>query len=421
MPREIVTLQIGNASNNVGAELWNQLDIEQTNNNTFIDYNTYYTFNKKTNIPSPRVLIIDYRNTFGYLLNEDETNLNLSNKNNDSSIEIVNREIDNSFWSNNLKAKVKFNSKSLIPLTDYWFYSTNNQDNQFDIYSIGQQIYKKMSNQIENSLHYLLESCDSLQSFRCLYDINNSFSGLFTSIQDYLHDECPKNPVWSFGIGDNNKSSLLNLSLSVIQSINENQMPTITCLNELDKYKLSLSIQHSLLSSTLTLDLLADRLCPMKKNFLNLFSHIPLNLNHKTLFNYLELNDVFQLKQPISCHYFIRGIEQKQLYNQQIYNFNISTSSELISSYLREQYGTKMFLSTNSWIEKYDDMSFITGLFNDDEYSLKFFDYLLTNMKKINYKTLSKRWQENDFDEQMFEQLINNLNSLHEQYQLNTI
>ncbi|CAF3409763.1 unnamed protein product [Rotaria sp. Silwood1] len=421
MPREIVTLQIGNASNNVGAELWNQLDIEQTNNNTFIDYNTYYTFNKKTNIPSPRVLIIDYRNTFGYLLNEDETNLNLSNKNNDSSIEIVNREIDNSFWSNNLKAKVKFNSKSLIPLTDYWFYSTNNQDNQFDIYSIGQQIYKKMSNQIENSLHYLLESCDSLQSFRCLYDINNSFSGLFTSIQDYLHDECPKNPVWSFGIGDNNKSSLLNLSLSVIQSINENQMPTITCLNELDKYKLSLSIQHSLLSSTLTLDLLADRLCPMKKNFLNLFSHIPLNLNHKTLFNYLELNDVFKLKQPISCHYFIRGIEQKQLYNQQIYNFNISTSSELISSYLREQYGTKMFLSTNSWIEKYDDMSFITGLFNDDEYSLKFFDYLLTNMKKINYKTLSKRWQENDFDEQMFEQLINNLNSLHEQYQLNTI
>ncbi|CAF4624563.1 unnamed protein product [Rotaria sp. Silwood1] len=356
MPREIVTLQIGNASNNVGAELWNQLDIEQTNNNTFIDYNTYYTFNKKTNIPSPRVLIIDYRNTFGYLLNEDETNLNLSNKNNDSSIEIVNREIDNSFWSNNLKAKVKFNSKSLIPLTDYWFYSTNNQDNQFDIYSIGQQIYKKMSNQIENSLHYLLESCDSLQSFRCLYDINNSFSGLFTSIQDYLHDECPKNPVWSFGIGDNNKSSLLNLSLSVIQSINENQMPTITCLNELDKYKLSLSIQHSLLSSTLTLDLLADRLCPMKKNFLNLFSHIPLNLNHKTLFNYLELNDVFKLKQPISCHYFIRGIEQKQLYNQQIYNFNISTSSELISSYLREQYGTKMFLSTNSWIEKYDDM-----------------------------------------------------------------
>ncbi|CAF4771906.1 unnamed protein product, partial [Rotaria sp. Silwood2] len=64
MVHEIVTLQIGNTSNNVGTELWNQLDVEQTHNNTLIDYNTYYTYNKKTNIPSPRVLIIDYRNTF---------------------------------------------------------------------------------------------------------------------------------------------------------------------------------------------------------------------------------------------------------------------------------------------------------------------------------------------------------------------
>ncbi|CAF2754498.1 unnamed protein product [Rotaria sp. Silwood2] len=418
MVHEIVTLQIGNTSNNVGTELWNQLDVEQTHNNTLIDYNTYYTYNKKTNIPSPRVLIIDYRNTFGYLLNEDVTNVNSSTSNN-SSIEIVNREIDNNFWSKNLKTKAKFHSKSLIPLTDYWYYSSNNHDNQFDIYPIGQQIYKKMFDQIENSLHYLLETCDSLESFRCLYDVNNSFSGLFTSIQDYLYDECPKKPIWSFGIGD--KTSLLNLSLSLIHSINENQMPTIACLNEFDIYKLSLSIQHSLLSSTLTPDLLADHLCPMKKNFLNLFSKIPLNLNHKTLFNYLELNDLFQLNKPISCHYFIRGIEQKQLYNKELYNLNISTSSELISTYLREQYGTKMFISTNSSIEKYDNMSFITGLFNDDEYSFKFFDYLLTNMKKINYKTLSQRWQENDFDEQIFEQLMNNLNTLHEQYQLMNI
>ncbi|CAF5115913.1 unnamed protein product, partial [Rotaria socialis] len=63
MGREIVTLQIGNDSNNVGTELWNQLDVEHTHDNTLIDYNTYYTFNKKTNVPSPRVLIIDYRNT----------------------------------------------------------------------------------------------------------------------------------------------------------------------------------------------------------------------------------------------------------------------------------------------------------------------------------------------------------------------
>jgi len=263
MTREIVTLQIGNESNNVGAHLWNQLDVEQSHNNALIDYNTYYTFNKKTNIPSPRVLIIDYRNTFGYLLDENEPKLNLDE--NSSSIEIINRQIEDHFWSKKLKTKAKFHPKSLLPLTDYW-YSPNNNEYQFDIYPIGQQIYKKNSDQIENSLHYLLESCDSLQGFRCLYDINNSFSGLFTSIQDHLHDECPKQPIWSFGIGS--KSSLLNLSFSLLHSLNENQMPTLTCFNLIDNYQLGLTIQHSLLSSLFPLDVLADRLCPMKKKII---------------------------------------------------------------------------------------------------------------------------------------------------------
>jgi hypothetical protein len=409
MTREILTLQIGNQSNNVGVHLWNQLDVELNHNNTLIDYNNYYTFDKKTNLPSPRVLIIDYRNTFGYLLDENEEKFKT---NNNSSIEIINRPIENNFWSKKLKTKAKFHSKSLIPLTDYW-YRPNNEENQFDIYPIGEQVFKKSFDQIENSLHFLLESCDSLQSFRCLYDVNNSFSGLFTSIQDYLHDECPKQPIWSFGIGE--QSSLLNLSLSLIHSLNDNQMPT--CLSSMDDYYLGLTIQHSLFSSLIPLDLLADRLCPMKKNFLNLFSQIPLELNHQTFYHYLEKLNLFQSMNPIACHYFIRGIEQQQLYNQSLYHFNIPTSGELFATYLREQFGSKLFVSTDSWIEKYDHMNILTGLINDTNYSLNFFDNLLKEMKKINWKLLSKRWQENDYDEQIFEQLMNDLNFLHEQYQ----
>jgi hypothetical protein len=407
MTREIVTLQIGNESNNVGVDLWNQLDIELHHNNTLIDYHTYYTFNKKTNVPSPRVLIIDYRNTFGYLLDEAEEKFQTNN----SSIEIIDRPVENNFWSKKLKTKAKFHSKSLIPLIDYW-YKPNNEENQFDIYPIGEQVFKKSFDQIEHSLHYLLESCDSLQSFRCLYDVNNSFSGLFTSIQDYLHDECPKQPIWSFGIGE--QSSLLNLSLSLIHSLNENQMPTtLTSANP----HLGLAIQHSLYSSLIPLDLLADRLCPMKKHFLNLFSQIPLELNRQTFYNYLEKTNAFQSTNPIACHYFIRGIEEKQLYNQSLYQFNIQTSGELFATYLREQYGSKLFVSTDSWIEKYDQMNILTGLINDENYSLNFFNNLVKEMKKINWKLLSKRWQENDFDEQIFEQLMNDLNFLHEQYQ----
>jgi hypothetical protein len=412
MVREIVTLQIGNYSNNVGVHFWNHLDVEQSLNNSLIDYNAYYTYDKKTNIPSPRVLIIDYRNTFGYLFDEHEQNLN--SLNNNSSVEVIKRENEDHFWSKNLKTKAKFNPKSLIPLIDHW-YSPNDKENQFDIYSVGEKTCKKIFDQVEHSLHYLLESCDSLQSFRCLYDVNNSFSGIFTSIQDHLHDECPKQPMWSFGLGED-QSSLLNLSLSLIHSLNDNQMPTITSLNSMDPYKLGLAIQHSLISSDISLDILADRLCPMQKKFLNLFSKIPLDLKQQTLFNYLENNDVFQLTNPISGHYFLRGIEQKQLYNQSLYNFNIQTSGDLISTYLREQYGSNMFLSTNSWVEKYDHMSLLTGLINDDNYSFEFFDKLLNKMKKINYKLLSKRWEENDFDQQNFEQLMNDLTALHEQY-----
>lgn len=416
MAREVVTLQLGHESNNIGVNFWNQLDVEQNQNNSLIDYNTYYTYNKKTNIPSPRVLIVDYRNTFGYLLNENEPTANSND--NAPALEIIKRLTDDDSWSKHLKTKAKFNSKSLIPLTDYWYYSSTTDDktnqNQFDIYPIGQQIYKKLFPQIEHSLHYLLESCDSLQSFRCLYDVNNSFSGLFTSIQDYLNDECPKKPLWSFGIG--NKSSVLNLSLSLLHSMNENQMPTIACLHENDYNKLALSIQNCLLSSTIALDVLADRLCPMKKYYLNLFSKIPLDLEKATLFNYLEVNNLFKLKDPLSCHYFIRGIEQKQLYDRKLYSFNINTSAELILTYIREKYGSKLFASTNSWIDKYDNMALMTGLFNDDYYSSKLFDELRTNVKKMNYKCLSKRWEENDFDEQMFEQLVNNLNAVHDQY-----
>ena len=130
-----------------------------------------------------------------------------------------------------------------------------------------------------------------------------------------------------------------------------------------------------------------------------------------------EINDLFQLNNPISCHYFIRGIDKNQLYNQSLHNLNIETSSDLISIYLRERYGSKMFISTNSWIEKYDHMSLLTGLVNDDYNSYHLLNYLFNEMKKINYKLLSKRWEENDFDEQMFEQLMNDLNSLQEQYQ----
>lgn len=410
MTREILTLQIGNQSNNIGVHFWNQFYLEQHHENSLIDYNTYFTFNPKTNLPSPRVFIVDYRNTFGYLLDESEEKY----RTNDPAVEVINRPMENDFWPKRLKTNAKFHSKSLFPLIDYW-YKSSNEENQFDIYPIGEQVFKRSFDQIENSLRSQLESCDSLQSFRCLYDINSSFSGLFTSIQDYLHEECPKQPIWSFGIGE--KSSLLNLCLSLTHSLNENQMPTLTCLDPTADYQLGLAIQHSLFSSVTSLDILADRLCPMKKNLLHLSYRIPFEMETEYFYNFLEKTDLFQMSNPLACHYFIRGIEQHQLYNQSLHRLNIPTSGELLSTFFQEQYGSKLYISTDSWKDKYDQMNILTGLINDENTSLNFLGKLIEDMKKINWKTLSKRWQENSFDEQDFEQLIDQLNCLHEEYQ----
>ena len=421
MVHEIVTLQIGHYSSHVGAHLWNHLDLEERNGNTHIDYNTYYTYNKKTNIASPRALIIDYRNTFGCLLGEAD----VKPLENSSTVEVIQRQTDEQFWSNQLTTKAKFQSKSLVPLAGYW-YTPNDDQNQFDIFSVGEQVYRTMFDSIENSLHHILESCDSLQSFRCLYDVNTSFSGLFTCIQDHLNDECPKRPMWSFGLEETPSSSPLNMALSLSHSLNENQMPTVACRSSLDSISLALAIQHALLSSTTRLDVLADRLCPMKNNLLHLFETIPLNLNHKTLHNYLESNSLFAFTDPIACHCFTRGIEQAKLYDSSLYNFNIPTAGELISAYLSEQFGSKMFVSSHSWTDKfhgtlskrhYDRISMLAGLVNDRAASFRCFDDLSREVRKIKFKVLSKRWEENGFDEDRYEQLTNNLNTLTELYQ----
>jgi hypothetical protein len=420
MTREIVTLQIGHNANYVGAHLWNHLHIEQNNQNTQIDYNTYFNSHAKTNIGTPRVLIVDYRNTFGHLFDENPNH----NVTNDSSIEIIQRTNDKQFWSNELNSQVKFHSKSLIPLNDYW-YPVNDEENQFDIYPIGEQTFKTMFNSIEHGLHYQLESCDAIQSFRCLFDVTNSFSGLFTSVGDYLADECPKQPIWSFALGNRSTSLPINLSLALSHSLTNNRMPIISCLDQADPVRLALAIQHALFSPTLTLDLLADQMCPMKTNLLNLFWKLPWDLHETTLYNYLQDNDLLTLTNPLACHCFLRGIHQQQLCNTSLYKLSFSTSADLIDRYLREQYESNVFLSTHSWLETFsgkfvrqtfDNAALLSALTNDQDYSVKFIGQLRQDLKKINYKQLSKRWEENDFDEQTFDQLVNEINISYEQY-----
>lgn len=194
-------------------------------------------------------------------------------------------------------------------------------------------------------------------------------------------------------------------------------MPTLACLDNPDAFETSLAIQHALYSSLFPLDVLADRLCPMKRSFLKLFSKIPFDYApSKTLMNYLDKTDLFPSLNPSAMHFVVRGLTKAQLYNSSVSKFDFETAGELIERYLREEYNSHMFISNTSWTEKYDGINVLSAMINDEKSSEEFFGQLIEKLKKSNLKTISKRWQENNFDEQMFEQLINDLSVLHEQY-----
>lgn len=411
MNREIISLQIGHSSNEIAVHFWNHFDVEQTNEK--IDFENYF-FNKT----SPRALIVDYRNAFGNLLDE---NSNLSASKN-SSIEIIRRAFAENFWTKNLNSRTNFNRKSLIPLVAFW-HQENVQENPFEIFPVGEQTFKTMFDEFETSLHFLLESSDSLQSFRCLFDVNNSFSGLFTSIQTYLIDECPKRPIWSFA-AENSVSSTLNFALTLTNSSFHNEMPTIFSPTPVDPIRQALAIQHVFFSCSTPLDVLVDHLCPQKNFLLKLSSKIPLELEKTSFFQQLQTNELLPLDDPIAVRCFIRGIDENQLFNRSLHNLPFSTSAELLSTFFNEKFGSKTFVSTSSWTDKFsgrfsneyfDRIPLITALSNEPKFSADLIEKLDKDLKKIRWKTLSQRWSENEFDEQRFDELVNDVQTLNEQ------
>ena len=201
-------------------------------------------------------------------------------------------------------------------------------------------------------------------------------------------------------------------------------MPTILNRTPLDPVRHALAMQHVFLSSSTPFDLLADQMCPQKNFLLNLSAKIPLDLKKKTFFQILQTEELFPLNEPIAAHCFLRGIEPNELFNRSLHNLPVSNSAELLSTYFREQFGSQMFVSTSSWDEKFtgrladesfDRVALLSALINDTKFSSDLFEQLEKDLKKTPWKTLSKRWHENEFDEQRFDELINDVQTLNEQ------
>ncbi|CAF1584608.1 unnamed protein product, partial [Didymodactylos carnosus] len=417
--REIVTIQVGHYSNYIGAHLWNNFDIESSMN----AYNSSF-FNINENKCTPRLILFDQRGALKELSNVTDSSSDLSceldmnteyidcsngnneklnylkefdNDNKKQEIEPINFEQSIQSWPDFLRTKSTFNPRSSITLQDHWHNDNDNSNEQFDIYHAGVQAYKQQFDQIEETFHYFLEQCDCLQGFRCLCDTNDGFSGLYSNIQDYLYEECPKRPTFTYlsfkprTNSKHNQTDLINFCLTLTNSLCTNEMPTIPLslqypLESSDQkihfpsfnydstsfyqtsFLLSIVIQHSLISSTFTYDMLTDRLCPKKNYLLSLSSLLPFDLNSSsTLLTYLQNRDLFSslinltpfIKQKmdnelLACHCFIRGIDQHYLYNPHTTQSTIQfhSASDLIDTYFFEQYSSTMISSSSSWKQK---------------------------------------------------------------------
>ncbi|EAL61897.1 hypothetical protein DDB_G0291099 [Dictyostelium discoideum AX4] len=229
--QELITIQIGNFSNFIGAHFWNiqeenyqyskreqsQYEIEpemlfrsNINSETF-DKDIKYT---------PRLLLFDFKSNFGSM-NSDGKVLKQTSKNIDNNdilnsgsggssvnkiikqstgkpIDRENTLIDNSnvdfeYWSDYLN--VDYNSRGLISIPDSLLNigsqvsgSANGliYDDGFDMFESN---YEYVTDIYQDNLRRMIEECDNLSGFQCLIDTDGIWGGVSTSVLSHIQDE----------------------------------------------------------------------------------------------------------------------------------------------------------------------------------------------------------------------------------------
>ena len=95
-------------------------------------------------------------------------------------------------WSDYLLAR--YHPKTNIVINEY---QHKNKLYPFDVFGLGQQVWKSTSNDafeilgetVEDHLRFFAEECDNLQGFQLLYDSHDAFAGLSASLVNHLADD----------------------------------------------------------------------------------------------------------------------------------------------------------------------------------------------------------------------------------------
>ncbi|KAJ3034989.1 Protein misato 1 [Rhizophlyctis rosea] len=238
MPREVITLQVGHASNWVGTHFWNaQESYGENGPHNEIDTSVLYRegvsiYGEPTY--SPRLILFDLKGSFGSLrksnpvYEQDEENPGastwhgrvetyaqephqrnafLNHLDQEGSEAVVEpssfaSDLDQSaaVWSD--FNKLYYHPKTMVEIQQY---THADEENQFALFTQGQDLFANADFRDDfgdERLRFFVEECDSLQGFNITADAINGFSGLSASIVEYLREEFPKKTSMVFGLHD---------------------------------------------------------------------------------------------------------------------------------------------------------------------------------------------------------------------------
>ncbi|KAL5482082.1 hypothetical protein EMCRGX_G022365 [Ephydatia muelleri] len=219
MAKEILSIQCGHLSNLIGAHWWN---IQQAEcHSQEIQHACMFSeeVNAATGIHTytPRLLLIDSSGNGrcgGYHSDEDTTPAW------DGTVEKhplepkkglkkckLDCDIDAGAWSSVLHVPLSRRSRLIIP--------ESSVSTAVDFYPFGLQVWeeKKFQSNVEDTLRYFAEECDSIQGFHLLSDWSTGFGALATCIAELIVDEYASKSIISFPVSsascaDNNVAAV---------------------------------------------------------------------------------------------------------------------------------------------------------------------------------------------------------------------
>ncbi|KAM4662434.1 protein misato homolog 1 [Discoglossus pictus] len=250
---EVITLQLGQYANSVGAQWWNLQDaaLDHAANigqhpelSSDVLYRRGVTLRGQETY-TPRLIIMDLKGSVGSLrqeglLYEDKDTMHITPawKGNltthkeeplakaefsteqgamltdrdidvramgdgvqkisfpDSSRKRCHKEAAGSAWSDYLRTPL--HPKSMCVINPY---NHSGVSEELESYSQGEAVMKEASylDEVEDRLHFFSEECDYLQGFQILCDLHNGFSGVGAKLTELLHDEYPGRGILSWG------------------------------------------------------------------------------------------------------------------------------------------------------------------------------------------------------------------------------